>query len=85
MYAFNIIAQSIFNLLIPAALMFCVTWLLIDKIGAPLWLYAITLPLGIIIGLISMVKFAIVASKGLERLEQQGKNNNKTEHNNDKG
>ena len=81
MYAINIVAQAIFNLLTPAALMFFISWLFVKKAGAPEWIYAIAIPLGIIAGLFSMVKFVIAASSNLERLEKQGKNNEKTGHN----
>ena len=80
MYAINIVAQSIFSLLTPAALMFAVAWLLVKKAGTPEWLYAVFITLGIIAGLISMVRFAITASENLERLEKQRENNKKTGH-----
>lgn len=80
-YAINIVAQAIFNLLTPAALMFFVSWIFTKRVGAPEWIYAIAIPLGIIAGLFSMVRFVITASSNLERLEKQGKNNTKTGHN----
>ena len=73
LYVMNIVLQCIFTLLTPAALAFLLSWLLTSKLGAPIWIYAIFLPIGFIMGLISMVKFAISASEGLERLEKQGK------------
>lgn len=84
MYAINIIAQAVFSLLTPAALMFCVAWLLVKKAAAPEWLYAVLIPVGIIAGLVSMVKFVISAASALERLEKQTKNNKKTGRNNEK-
>lgn len=84
LYAVNIISQAVFTLLIPAALGFCFAWLLVAKVGAPEWLYAVFISVGIVAGLISMVKFAISASESLERLEKQrnhskGSGNNKNE------
>lgn len=73
MYVLNIVLQCIFTLLSPAAFMLLVAWLFISKLGAPVWLYAILIPIGFIMGLISMIRFAISASEGLERLEKQGK------------
>ena len=70
-YVFNIIMQSLFTLLTPAAFGFLVCWIFVKKVGAPPWIYAIFLPLGIIVGFISMIKFVISASESLERLEQQ--------------
>jgi hypothetical protein len=71
MYSLNVIGQAIFSLLTPAALMFGISWLLINKLSAPMWIYAITLPIGIISGLFSMVKTVIAATGALERLEKQ--------------
>ena len=87
MYAINIIAQSIFSLVTPAALMFCIAWLFVKKASAPEWLYAVLIPLGIIAGLVSMVRFVLSATSALERLEnEQAKNKtkNKTGRNNEK-
>ena len=65
--------MTVCPLLFPAALMFFAAWLFISKLGAPVWLYAILVPIGFVWGLISMIKFAIAASEGLERLEKQAK------------
>ena len=77
LYVINIILQCIFTLATPALFMFFLSWLFIAKLGAPTWLYAILIPIGFVMGLISMIKFAISASEGLERLEKQ-RNGNKT-------
>ena len=82
MYAINIVAQAIFTLLTPSALMFFIALLCIKKLSAPEWLYAVLIPLGVIAGLVSMVKFVISATAGLERLEKQTKNKDKTEQSN---
>ena len=78
MYAINIISQAVFTLVLPAALGFCLSWLCVSKLGAPTWLYAVFITLGVIAGLFSMVKFAISASESLDRLEKQRENNKKT-------
>ena len=75
-YVFNIVMQSLFTLLTPAALAFLACWLSVSKLGAPSWIYAIFLPLGIIIGFVSMIKFAISASESLERLEKERNDKN---------
>ena len=84
LYALNIVFQGLFNLVTPAALLFIISYLLISKVGAPEWIYAITLPIGIFLGLYSMVKFILAAMKALDRLEEQGKKtkNTKTENGN---
>ena len=71
LYVFNIVIQSIISLLSPAALAFLIGWLFVSKVGAPTWIYAPLIVLGVIVGFISMVKFATNASEGLERLERQ--------------
>lgn len=75
MYTMNIIFQCIITLVIPAALMFLLSWLLVSKAGAPSWLYVPLLSIGFISGIFSMIKFAISASEGLERLERSRENN----------
>lgn len=73
LYAVNIIGQAIFTLLTPAALMFGISWLLVSRAGAPSWIYAVFISVGIIAGLVSMVKFVINATSNLERLEKQNR------------
>ena len=73
LYAVNIIGKAIFTLLTPAALMFGISWLLVSRAGAPSWIYAVFISVGIIAGLVSMVKFVINATSNLERLEKQNR------------
>ena len=77
MYVINIIAQAIVTLLLPAALMFAIAWLFVEKCGAPGWLYAVMITLGIMSGFVSMIRFVIRASEGLERMENQRNSKNK--------
>ena len=79
LYAMNIIMQSLFDLAAPAALLFLISWLLVKRVGAPEWIYAIAIPLGILIGLYSMVRFILSATAALSRLEEQNKSNRKNE------
>ena len=73
LYMLNIVIQSVVTLLIPAGLMFLLSWLLVSKCSAPTWLYAVLIPIGVITGFISMIKFVISAAEGVERLEKQSK------------
>ena len=73
LYMMNIVAQSIVTLLIPAGLMFLLSWLLVSKCSAPTWLYAVLIPIGVISGFVSMIKFVIRAGESVERLEKQNK------------
>lgn len=72
-YVLNIIFQSFFTLLVPTGLCFLISWLLVSYAGAPKWLYAPLLIVGVLVGLISMVKFVISAMNALESLEAQHK------------
>ena len=74
MYVLNIVFQAIFTLLFSPAILFGINYLFVWKLSFPKWTYAISLSVGFIIGIISMIKFAITASEGLERLEKQRKN-----------
>ena len=71
MYALNIVFQSFFSLIMPIGLGFFLAWLSVDRWGAPAWLYALFITLGALSGLYSMVKFIIVATGGLDRLEKE--------------
>ena len=77
MYVINIIAQAIVTLLIPAALMLAIAWLFVEKFGAPGWLYAVLITLGMISGFVSMIRFVIRASESLERMEKERNSKNK--------
>lgn len=70
-YVLNIIFQAFFTLLTPAGLGFLISYLLIRFAGAPDWLYAPLLTVGILIGFVSMIKFILSTMKALERLEAE--------------
>ncbi len=74
MYVLNIIFQAIFTLLTAPAFLFLMNYLCVKNLSFPKWTYAISLSVGFIIGIISMIKFSIAASEALERLEKQRKN-----------
>ncbi len=74
LYVLNIIFQAIFTLLTPPAIFFLINYLCVSKLSFPKWTYAISLSVGFVLGIISMIKFAITASEALERLEKQRKN-----------
>ena len=80
LYVLNIIAQAIFTLLTPPLLFFFFAWLLVERAGTPDWTYAVAIIIGVLLGLVSMVKFTLSASLALERLEKQNdKSGNKNE------
>ena len=81
LYMLNILFQGIFTLLVPAALGFGIAWALVSYLGAPEWVYAPLLVVGVLWGFYNMVKFTLSAMAGLERLESsrtEGKKAEKT-------
>lgn len=73
LYVINIVFQAIFTLLITPLIFFLINYLCIRNFSFPTWSYAISLTVGFVIGLTSMIKFVISASEALERLEKQRK------------
>ena len=71
LYSLNIVFQAIFNLVTPAALFFVIAWLLVTRVGAPEWIYAAAILLGVLIGFYSMIRFVLSATAALERLEKE--------------
>ena len=72
-YVVNIVFQSIFTLLMYIGGSLLVSWLLVEKCGAPSWLYAIIIILGVMSGLISMIRFILSAMNALASLEKAQK------------
>ena len=77
MYLMNIVVQAIFSLVSPALLLFGVSYLLVRFLGAPIWIHAISISVGILIGLVSMVRFVITALNNLEKIEKSRQNKEK--------
>jgi F0F1-type ATP synthase assembly protein I len=75
-YVLNIIFQSFFNLAFPIGLGILISWLLVENAGAPGWIYAPLVIIGVIIGFSSMIKFILSAMRALERLEAQKNSTN---------
>ncbi len=71
MYVLNILFQALFNLATPILIMIGLSWLLVEKCGAPAWLYAILGVFGALVGFVSMIKFILGAMSSLERLEKE--------------
>lgn len=77
MYALNIVLQSFWTLLMPIGLAVFLGWILTEKCGFGQYVFVILILLGVVIGMISMVKFLLSALAGLERLENEQKNHKK--------
>ena len=73
MYLLNIIFQSFFDLALPIGATILISWLFVEKAGAPGWIYAPLVVIGVIIGFVSMIRFILSATRALDRLEAQGK------------
>ncbi len=72
-YIINVIVQSFFSLACPMGLGFLGAWLLVNKAGAPAFVYAVFIVLGTLIGIYSMIKFILDTMAAVERLERQHK------------
>ena len=70
MYVLNIVAQAIFTLLTPPAILFLVSYLLIKYCSLDEWIYAVAIPVGMFLGIGSMVKFILAAMRNLDRIEE---------------
>jgi hypothetical protein len=78
-YVINIVFQSIFTLLWQIFTALVVGWIFVNKLNAPEWLYVPLILVGVITGMISMVRFILTAMKSLERIEEQGRKKKKSE------
>lgn len=72
-YIANIVFQSIFTLLMYIGGSLLLSWFLVEKCGAPPWVYAILIIVGVMAGLIAMIKFILTAMNALKNLEQAKK------------
>ena len=78
LYLLNIIFQGFLNLLTPIGLGLLISYLLTSYANSPSWIYAPFTVFGVFVGLFSMVKFILSATKALDRLEkEQAKENYK--------
>ena len=70
-YVFNIVFQSIFTLLWHIGAAILAGWLLVNKLGVRDWIYVPIILIGVVTGLISMVRFIIAGMNALDNLEKQ--------------
>lgn len=71
MYAMNVLVSAFFTLLTPVGILFLIAWLLNTKAGVGNYIYAVLLIVGVLVGLVSMIRFLIKASETLERIEKE--------------
>ncbi len=70
-FLMNVIFQSFFNLVLPAAIAFGIGYLLVWKLSFPEWIYVPLIIVGVLAGLFSMVKFLIYTLKTFEKIEEE--------------
>lgn len=78
MYVLNILFQAIFDLLVPIGLGVLGAFLLTKYTEIGGWIWAVLPVLGTFTGLYSMIKFILSAMAGLQRLENEQKQNAQT-------
>ena len=83
LYVINIMTQAIFDLASPIGLGVLASWLLVRYADAPRYIYAILLPVGAILGLYNMIRFLLISTSALERLDSQNEKG-RTGDNNEK-
>lgn len=78
-YVINIVFQSIFTLLWQIFTALAIGWIFVEKLNAPRWLYVPLIMVGVISGLVSMVRFILAAMRSLDRIEEQKSKKKKSE------
>ena len=77
MHWVNILMQAIFSLLFPVALGLGGAHLLVKYASVGSWIYAVLILLGVFSGLVSMVRFILIASRSVVALEEAEKQKNR--------
>lgn len=83
-YVLNIVFQSIFTLIFNIGVALGISWLLVEKAGAPTWIYAVIVVLGTFVGIFSMIKFIISSMTALDNIEKSHKNKRRKNGNKEK-
>ena len=73
MHWMNIVFQSLFSLLFPVALGIGGAYLLVRYAAVGEWIYAVLILVGFFTGMVSMVRFILMASRAVTNLEQEEK------------
>ena len=83
-YVINIVFQSIFTLFMYIGSSILISWLLVDKLSLPSWIYAPIIILGILSGFFSMIKFILTAMNALDHIEKSNKEKRRNKKDNEK-
>ena len=62
-FGVNTVIQSIFNLLTPPAAGALISWFLCSRFSVGGWIYAVLIPAGVIVGLISAISYILTAAE----------------------
>ena len=71
LYVLNIVFQALFSLLFAIGVALLLGWVSTTYWSWPSWVYVPLILFGVVVGMISMVRFIISASRGLDNLERQ--------------
>ena len=71
LYVLNIIFQALFSLLFSIGFFLLLGWLSTTYLSLPPWVYVPLILFGVVVGIISMVKFILAATRSLDNLERQ--------------
>ena len=71
MHWVNIVFQALFSLLFPVALGTGGAYLLVSYANVGEWIYAVLILVGFLMGMISMIRFILIASRAVTRLEEE--------------
>lgn len=69
-YTINVVMQAIFTLIFDIGLAVLLAWLAVSKLGLPTWVYVPFIIVGVIVGILSMIRFLITAMHSLENIER---------------
>ena len=70
LHVLNILFQALYTLALPIGGGVLISFLLTKYAGAPGWIWAVLLVLGVIIGFFSMIKYILTAARSLEQIEK---------------
>ena len=71
LHMINMIFQAFYTLLLPVAIAAIISYLLTSNGLVDQWIWALLLTVGFLIGLYSMIKFILLATKNIENMEKQ--------------
>ena len=83
-YIVNIVFQAIITVFMYIGGSLLASWLLVEKLGAPSFVYAILIIFGVMAGLVSMIKFILSAMNALNSLEKANKEKRRKNGTNEK-